>query len=84
MEHPMIHSVKILPKYYRHLAYSKKFELRKDDRDYQVGDILELQEYENGVYTGRTSRYEICYILRNCPEYGLMEGYCILGLGDPK
>lgn len=82
MEHPMIHSVKILPKYYRHLEYSKKFELRKDDRDYQVGDILELREFENGCYTGRTSRFKITYVLRNCPEYGLMDGYCILSLGE--
>jgi len=79
---PMQHDVKILPKYYRHLNYSKRFELRRDDRDYQVGDRIQLQEYENGVYTGRSMRFEITYVLRNCPEYGLMDGFCIIGLGD--
>lgn len=84
MEHKE-HELKILPKYYRHVASGiKPFELRKDDRDFQQFDILYLREWENGVYTGRAVKREITYILRDCPEYGLKEGCCILGLGDRK
>ena len=75
------HRIKILPEYYEAwLNGSKRFELRKDDRDYQVGDYIWLCEWDGTEYTGRSiSMIPIKYILRNCPEYGLKEGYCILG-----
>ena len=79
-----IHALKIQPKYFADVLCGKKnFELRKDDRDFQVWDLITLQEYENGAYTGKEIKnIPICYILRDCPEYGLKEGYCILGLGS--
>lgn len=75
------HELKILPEYFNEImSLNKQFELRKDDRDYKVGDFIILKEYVDGAYTGRESGcFKISYILRNCPEYGLMEGYCILG-----
>lgn len=76
-----IHALKIQPKYFTAVLHGKKnFELRKDDRGYQVGDLITLREYENGEYTGKEIKnIPIKYILRDCPEYGLKEGYCILG-----
>lgn len=76
-----VHELKILPQYFEMVANgSKRFELRKDDRDYKVGDLLVLKEYDGKDYTGRKlSAYLITYILRNCSEYGLQDGYCILG-----
>lgn len=77
-----IHDLKILPEYYEQVVKGRKnFELRKDDRDYHVGDMVRFHEYKDGEYTGRKSyAIPILYILRDCPEYGLMDGYCILGL----
>lgn len=76
-----IHELKIQPKYFKMVKWGmKKFELRKDDRGYQVGDVIILREYKNGEYTGKEIKKLIWYILRDCPEYGLKEGYCILGL----
>lgn len=77
----MIHYLKILPEYYQQTVRGiKQFELRKDDRDYKVGDHVVLQEWDGEQYTGRESfQMKIQYILRDCPEYGLKEGYCILG-----
>lgn len=76
-----VHDLKILPQYFEEVIKGhKRFELRKDDRDYKVGDRIVLNEYENGEYTGRKSTaFPIRYILRNCPEYGLKDGYCIIG-----
>ncbi len=69
---------KILPKYFTAVqAGIKTFELRKDEDNIQPGDILDLFEW-NGSNTGRTIRCEVTYVLRNCPEYGLMNGYCII------
>lgn len=81
MRNPVIHELKILPKYFNEvMSNNKHFELCKADRDYHVGDWILLKEFENGSYTGRESGCLcISYILRNCPEYGLADGYCILG-----
>lgn len=75
-----IHYLKILPCYFEDVENgNKKFELRKDDRNYKIGDFIVLREFENGKYTGRRKCKQITYILRNCPEYGLKDGYCIIG-----
>ena len=75
---------KVLPEYYKEIrSHRKMFELRKDDSDYEVGDILILREWDGEKYTGCLTSFEITYILRNCPEYGLMDGYCILSLQTP-
>lgn len=77
---PVMHELKILPEYYDAVISNiKNFELRKDDRDFQVGDFVYLKEYADGEYTGRETCFHIRYILRNCPEYGLMDGFCIIG-----
>ena len=72
---------KILPQYFKEVkAFNKNFELRKDEDDAQVGDELYLREYIPGRgYTGETVLRPIMYVLRNVPEYGLMDGYCIIG-----
>ena len=72
---------KILPEYYR-AVYSgeKTFEIRKDEDDIQVGDVIVLREYDGEKYTGYVIKANITYVLRNCTEYGLMNGYCILGI----
>jgi len=75
------HILKCLPQYFNEVRDRKKsFELRKDDRDYKVGDKIILKEWDGEDYTGREIlNIKIQYILRDCPEYGLKEGYCILG-----
>lgn len=75
------HNLKILPEYYEQVLFrNKTFELRKDDRGYQVGDRLVLNEFDGEKLTGRTVTREITYCLRNCPEYGLKKGFVILGM----
>ena len=49
----MIHQLKIERKYFSQIVDgSKTFEVRKDDRDYQTGDYLALNEVCEGEYTG--------------------------------
>ena len=55
----------------------KTCELRKDDSNYCVGDLLLLQEWDK-EFTGREILVKITYIMRNLPEYGLQSGYAIL------
>lgn len=75
------HNLKILPPFFQAVWNDeKRCELRKDDRDYQVGDIILLMEWDGEKYTGSCLLVEITHILRNCPEYGLQDGYCILSI----
>ena len=60
----------------------KSFELRKNDRNYQIGDILELHEMSDGEETGRVTEKQVIYILEGFK--GLEEGYCILGLSEAE
>ena len=77
------HEIKILPQYFELVSVLhggiKRFELRKDDRNYQAGDTVTLREWDGQEYTGNEITVGIKYVLRNCPEYGLMDGYCIFG-----
>ena len=57
----------------------KNFELRKNDRDFKKYDMLYLEEAVNGVKTGRKlDPFEIRYVLKDCVNYGLCDGFCIL------
>jgi len=56
----MIHELKTWPEYFEEILTGKKtFEVRKNDRDYKVGDTLILKEFKLiGIddklnYTGR-------------------------------
>jgi len=78
---PIEHELKILPQFYNGVSSQRKtFEIRKDDRDYQVGDIIVLREFDGKEYTGHMTKRIITYILRDAKEYGLEDGYCILGI----
>lgn len=59
----------------------KKFEIRKNDRDYKLGDILNLQEYdqENYIYTGNSIEVKVTYILHG-GQFGIEEGYSLMSI----
>ena len=77
-----VHYLKIKPEYYKDVECGlKTFELRKNDRDFQVGDILMLIKLDgDGNETDQVTRVRVTYILKDCPQYGLKEGYAILGI----
>lgn len=78
-----VHSIRLAKTYFNDVASGKKsFELRKNDREYKVGDMLEMLEFADGKNTGRIIQAEVVYMLE---EYtGLEEGYCILGISVLK
>ena len=78
----MTHNLKILPQYYRAVLEGRKtFEVRKNDRNYFVGDFVNLQEYDpeyQGGYTGRVWRGVITYILND--ETYCKSGYVVFSI----
>ncbi|OXM11246.1 RNA-binding protein [Enterococcus faecalis] len=74
---PTIHELKILPTYFEDVIVGKKtFEIRKNDRDYKVGDILILNEYTCGSLTGRKCKVLVNYIT----DYKQKESNIVLGI----
>ena len=75
------HYLKILPEYYEAVkSGDKTFEVRKNDRDFKVDDVVHLQEYTNGEYTGNELVKVISYVLDNV-DY-CKEGYVVFALKD--
>jgi len=60
------HQLKIWPEYFNAILKKEKtFEIRKNDRNFQVGDILKLREYDprTELYTGSWICVKVTYIL---------------------
>lgn len=65
----MQHELKTWPEYFEPVCSGvKRFEYRKNDRDFQVGDILWLREYDPATdkYSGRAIFVEVTYVLKEC------------------
>jgi Domain of unknown function (DUF3850) len=95
-----VHDLKIWPEYFDDVVDgTKAFEIRKNDRDYKVGDELLLREWvppkpfetKGARYTGRQTRKRVTYVLQGIgsvgviePARGLSVGYVVLGLAQPE
>jgi hypothetical protein len=76
------HELKTLPDFYRAIcAGVKKFEIRRDDRGFALGDILLLKEWQSFGYTGEEKAVQITYLLRG--HEGLSPGFVIMGIEMP-
>lgn len=75
----MTHKLKAVNPFFEQVRDGlKDFEVRFDDRDFNVGDTLILQQYKYEKYTGEELTRKIKYILRRFK--GLQRGYVVLGL----
>lgn len=73
------HCLKILPKYFNDVQSGvKTFEIRKNDRDFKVGDYLLLEEYlpDKEKYTGRKVEKKITYIT----DYAQKNNYIVMAI----
>ena len=74
-----VHQIRIGTTFFNDVCSGgKSFELRKNDRGYAKGDILEMMEFTNGKYTGRSVKVHVTYILEDFT--GLKEDYCIMAI----
>ena len=77
----MTQALKSEPEYFKQIiAGEKTFEVRRNDRNYQVGQDIILQEYDptNKAYTGAEWHGKITHILDN--ERFCKKGFCILSI----
>lgn len=75
-----VHELKTWPEYWEPISIGNKtFEIRLNDRNYKVGDYLQLSEFEPGKgYTGRSLVVKVTYILSVMPF--VPEGYVCMGI----
>lgn len=81
------HELRSWPRYFADtVAGIRTYDLRRDDRGFQVGDELLLREYDPdaGAYTGRTHRVRIVHMMRHTEFSGLAPRYVVLGLGKSE
>jgi len=59
----------------------KPYEIRKDDRGAEVGDVLRLREFDPNIsiYSGREVTAEVTYKTKG-GEWGIPIGLCVLGI----
>lgn len=82
----MKHKLKTWPDYYHEVISGKKpFEVRYNDRNFQVGDTLSLLEWspEFEDYTGKQCDFEVTYILEG-GAFGIEEGYVVMAIKEVK
>ncbi len=76
----MIHALKEHPQHFEDVLEGRKlFEVRKNDRDFRVGDLLALNEYD--IYSGFSGRCCLVYVdyILNDSEY-CKDGYVIMAI----
>lgn len=59
------------------ISGKKKFEIRKNDRKYCVGDVLLLKEWDNIKYSGKEVKAEVIYLLDD-KFIGIQPGYVVM------
>lgn len=72
-----IHHLKIHPDYFNPVRLGvKTFEIRKNDRDFQVGDSLLLKEYANETFTGNMVKVLVTYLT----GYAQQDDYVVMAI----
>lgn len=76
---PTTHDLKCDALYFDLVAAGvKRFELRRNDRGYKVGDLLRLREHQGDGYTGRECTVRVTYLLHD--YYALTSGFVAMSI----
>lgn len=80
------HELKVHPQFWRGIVNgAKPFEVRRDDRNFRVGDTIDLREFdpEFGFVNSRNAVSMIVTFVLKHEDFplGLKRGYVVLGFG---
>jgi hypothetical protein len=76
---PAIHELKTWPEYFDAVRDGRKtFEIRRNDRDFKVGDVLLLQEYD--LPTNQYSGYDVSRRITYITDYAQADGIVVMGI----
>jgi len=84
----MEHELKTWPQFFQAISTGRKtFEVRKNDRGFNAGDVLRLREWDPACshmsprhqYTGNEMRMKVTYVLTG-EAFGIKDGFCVMGI----
>ena len=78
------HELKLWPPCFAAVnAGTKPFDVRENDRHFQVGDLLLLREFDPDTadYTGHTLTRWVSYVLAG-GAFGVQSDWCVLGFSE--
>lgn len=84
MQTRAVHELKTWPAYFAAVRRGDKpFDIRKNDRDFEVGDTVILQEFDpdQDAYTGQTETRTIRFLLSE-EDLGVIHGFVVIGFGQ--
>lgn len=79
----MTHALKTWTEFYKDVESGEKnFEVRRNDRQFKVGDKLLLQEWDHITkkHTGKETERWITYILPGRIDFGVFADFIVIGL----
>ncbi len=78
---PRIHEIKCLPEYFEEtVAGRKRFEIRKNDRGYKVGDLLAMNEHDGDKYTGRAILLKVDFMMNPNDVMSCSGGHVVMSV----
>jgi hypothetical protein len=83
------HALKTWPDFFQAIdSGAKTFEVRRNDRGYQKGDVLYLREYDPSktpslAYTGNALHVRVTYVLSG-EAFGIKDGFVVMGIKRMK
>lgn len=77
-----VYEMRVFPENFKAIKEGKKkFEVVKNDKNYNVGEYIDLREFDIGKgYTGEMLCLKIVYMMTSNQVEGLKDGYCVLGI----
>jgi ParB family transcriptional regulator, chromosome partitioning protein len=78
-----LHELKTWPDLWWAVAEGRKTaEWRKNDRDYRLGDVLRLREYdpESGRYTGAWLDVIVTHLISGPSPFGIPDGFVMMSI----
>lgn len=80
------HYIKCWPEFFESMIQGiKRFEYRKNDRNYTVGDQLVVREFlpePEGLHTGRVATFQVLRVWDEIPD--IPDGFCIMEVSGPQ
>lgn len=78
-----IHELKTWPEFFSELQAGRKtFEVRLNDRDFRVGDVLALREFDHtkDAFTRKSALIRCVTYVMYGPGFGLTPDYCVMAI----
>lgn len=83
MQTRSVHELKCWPPHFAAIrSGDKSFEIRRNDREFAVGDTVVLKEFSplDTTFTGQTETRLITFLLSE-EEFGVVHGFVVIGFG---